>query len=190
MSWLEFIEKIVGHIAWPGAVITILLIIRHHLGGIFAALKSLKLPGGVELELHDRFKDLRVQGEAAKLPVPETLTAADSEQAKFLRMAEDFPQAAIMQAWIQLEKDIVDAAASYGQPVLAATPRPRLLMDALQDLRRGEVIDSATVEVIDHLRRIRNDVVHAKREGVTPGEALEFQEWAKAVTERLRLIKR
>ncbi len=95
-----------------------------------------------------------------------------------------------MQAWIQLEKDIVDAAASYGQPVLASTPRPRLLMDALQDLRRSEVIDSATVEVIDRLRRIRNDVVHAKREEVTPGEALEFQEWAKAVTERLRLIKR
>ena len=190
MSWLEFIEKTVGHIAWPGAVIAILLVIRQHLGGIFAALKSLKLPGGVELELHDRFKELREQGEAAKLPVPETLTTADGEQGKFLRMAEDFPQAAIMQAWIQLEKEIVDAAALYARPVIAAAPRPRLLMDALQDLRLGEAIDPATVQVIDRLRRIRNEVVHAKREGVTPGEALEFQEWAKAVTERLRLIKR
>lgn len=188
MGWLEFIEKIVGDIAWPATTITILVIIHRHLGGIFAALKSLKLPGGVELELHDRFKELREQAEAAQLPVPEPATVTDDKNAKFLRMAEDFPAAAIMDTWIALEKEIMDAAASYARPTIATSPRPRLLHEALQDLRLNEVIDLATLQVIDRLRRIRNEVVHARREAVTLGEALEFRELTLAVIERLRQI--
>lgn len=189
MSWLEFIEKVISHVTWPGAAIAILLILRRHLSGIFVALKSLKLPGGVELELYDRFKELREQAEAAKLPIPETATQVDDEDRKFLRMAEDYPPAAIMQTWIELEKAIADTSAAYARPTHTATSRPRLLRDGLRDLREREVLDAATLEVIERLRRIRNDVVHAKKEAVTPGEALEFQELAKAVTRRLQEIK-
>jgi hypothetical protein len=186
LSRLEFIEKIVGHIAWPAAAIVVLL---RHLTGIFAALKSLKLPGGVELELYDRFNDLREQAEAAKLPVPESPTQIDDEHGKFLRMAEDFPVGAIMETWIWLEKEVVDLDAAYAPQGVAPSNRPRLLPQALRDLRQGEVIDPATFQVIDRLRGIRNDVVHARREAVTPGEALEFRELATAVIERLRQIR-
>lgn len=189
MGWLEFIDKTVGHIAWPAATIVIVVIIRHHLGGVLAALKSLKLPGGVELELHDRFKELREQAEAAKLPIPDQARLADDKNARVLRMAEDFPQAAIMDTWIGLEKEIMDAAEGYARPTMTISNRPRLLQEALQDLRLNEAVDLATLQVIDRLRRIRNEVVHARRETVTPGEALEFRELASAVIARLHQIK-
>lgn len=135
-------------------------------------------------------KELREQAEAAKLPVPESPTLLDDEHGKFLRMAEDFPAAAIMETWIRLEKEIVDVDVSYAPQGIAPSNRPRLLPQALRDLRQGEVIiDPATFQVIDRLRRIRNDVVHARREAVTPGEALEFRELANAVIERLRQIR-
>jgi hypothetical protein len=182
---LEFIEKIVGHVAWPLATIGILLIA--HRVSILTALKSLKVAptGGLELQ----FREAREQAEVAKLPVAEATLTADDQQGKFLRMAEDFPQAAIMQKWIELEKEIVELATNYAQTRIAPSARPMLLRDALQDLRIHEVLDPATQEVIERLRRIRNDVVHARKEAVTPGEALEFRELANAVVDQLRQSK-
>jgi hypothetical protein len=185
VSWLEFIEKVIGHAAWPGAAIAILLILRRHLSGVFVALKSLKLPGGVEVELYDRFKELREQAEAAKLPIPETAAPMDNEDRKFLQMAEDFPQAAIMETWIGLEREIANVSAAYAGPTITAARRPRGLRDGLQVLRQSEALDAATLDVIDRLQRIRNEVVHAKKKAVTPGEALEFRELAMAVMRRL-----
>ena len=197
MNWLDFIDKLIAHLVWPLTLLVILLLPRRYLGGIFQLLKTLKLPGGVELELQDQFRELREEAQAAKLASPSEAKVADleegkindDEQAKFLRMAEDFPQAAIMQSWMQLERLVFNVVAPFKQTVRVSTDRPILLNDALRDLRFTEHIDEATLNVLNRLRNIRNEVVHAKREAVTPGEALEFQELSKAVSDKLRQIR-
>lgn len=188
MGWLEFIEKMVGHLAWPGAAITILLILRKHLGGIILALKTLKLPGGVELELYDRFKELRE--EAAKLPLSDDRTQAGSERDRSIQLAADFPQAAIMQSWIELEGELLEVSRAHTPPDAVATNRPISPAQTLRALRHAEILDQATFEVIDRLRHIRNQIVHAGKEVVTPGEALEFQQTAETVISQLRRLRR
>jgi hypothetical protein len=51
MDWLTFIERSIGHLAWPVVAVLVLLFFRRKLGEILGRIVEILLPGGAGLKL-------------------------------------------------------------------------------------------------------------------------------------------
>jgi hypothetical protein len=49
MNWLDFIEKMVGHLAWPIVVLIVIIAVRKHLGSLAERILKLSF-GGATVE--------------------------------------------------------------------------------------------------------------------------------------------
>ena len=179
MNSLEFIEKMVGHLIWPGFAAVILFMLRNHLIEIVHLMKTLKIPG-----LEIAFQELRSEAAAAQLPPPDPQVQNNEENRTFLELADSSPTAAILHSWQNVEREIGDLLDKYNvaHPQDGALPS----MAPVRALYRMEIIDPNTLGVLHQLRRVRNEVVHAPGRAVTLGGALEFRQLSQAVISKLR----
>src|SRR5262249_51447882 len=85
-------------------------------------------------------------------------------------LAKNFPEAAFLQSFKQLESVILQIRSRLPDD------RPhRNLNEVLQQLLVKEYISSSVVELFNQLRKARNAAAHGKgEEGLSPGEALEL----------------
>jgi hypothetical protein len=186
VNTLEFLEKIIGHITWPVFIFATLLLLRTHMRSILLTLKTLKLPGGVEIEMRERLDEIRE--DAASAGVILVPSSSIDEGGRAIQLAQEFPQAAIMDAWIELERILRDLVAPYAGGVNTREP----IWRTLERMKKQGLlnVDEVTISILYNLRELRNEVVHAKKESVTPGEALEFVDLAQAVGKRLEEARR
>ena len=160
MDWLTFISKVVEALAWPGAFLAVLLVIRKELPAIARSLRKLK------------FKDMELEfGEAAKAVATEVKDAVppskpdvqlsgkpkDEMTSRLEAIAEIAPRAAILEAWLQVEAAAADVVRKRGQVGISSTPGPLKLRDGLQ---RAGLLSARQVAVFEDLRRLRNEAVH------------------------------
>ena len=67
MDWLQFLASIIGSLAWPLALVVIVLILRRQLVDILRRLKRLKY-GEAEAEFGEKLEE--VEEDIAELPTP------------------------------------------------------------------------------------------------------------------------
>lgn len=160
MDWLTFISKIVDALAWPGAFLAVLLVIRRELPAIVRSLRKLKFRD-VELEFGEAAKAVAAEAREAVPPSEPSVRLAGQPREeigfRLAAIAELSPRAAILESWLQVEAAAADVIRKRGTANLSSMPGPMRLRDGLIRL---EVLNSKQAEVFESLRELRNKAVH------------------------------
>jgi hypothetical protein len=201
MDWLTFISKTIEALAWPAVVVVLLTLSRPFLKGLLERLEELTLPGGVgakfgkdlaaartiaeaESSERDASPEAKFDGAPNALPKPRIKfrDAADP----FLQLARIFPEAAVLQAYQDLEQ-IFDE----NRDLIKYIDQSRQMRDPvntiINGLRGAGLLSNGWMDLYARIRNLRNLAVHGRGEGrISPGEAMEYRALVYALIEQLK----
>lgn len=178
MDWLEFVASLVQSLAWPTAVVIVVLILRAPLArALSGPVKRWKAgPSGVEIEYWEQTLEAARAELAQATPEVAALPGVDDELA---RLVEVSPRAAVMEAFARIERElrglVRDEAGAdrVGGMQLARLARAR------------ERINDETLKAIEGMAVLRNLAAHGPDE-IDETRAREFVALADAVLFALR----
>jgi hypothetical protein len=174
MDWKAFIAAIVGSLAWPIVVLSLLFILRKQLVGLADRLQEFSV-AGAKATFEKQLETARE--EAERLPPPSSGEVPDdqrivplTDEKKFLRLANEFPEAAVAEVFKDVEDLCFRISDAIGIPRTSADQ----IMGELY--ARGEVDDRAR-DLFNTLRKARNLLAHDWGDRrLSPGEALDYRE--------------
>lgn len=174
LDWLAFISKAVDAVAWPAVVVGVLIWLRKPVENLATALRSAKIKD-IELSFENKLAELECKAEVAKLPEPGEPPAWVSEDPSkwtfgdyIERLAIVSPRAAISEAWRHVETALREALRRIGRPL------PRRTIDAARLLHEDGRLPQDAVSLVDDLRALRNQAVHAGEMDIDSQRAVEF----------------
>ncbi len=174
MDWLQFVSSVIGSIAWPTAVITIISLLRDPLGKLVPLIRTLK------------YKDLQIDVGQELEAVKESVEAtADQPERKekpkpaFQQLAKIEPRAAVLSAWAPIELALRDLGVRHNVYKLGM---PIYLL--AEELSRADILNNATFQALRGLMRIRNEAMHLAP--ISYDEAISMGELCEWALERLK----
>jgi hypothetical protein len=185
---LDFIQSIIASISWPITTIILVVILKKPISNAFNRLSKLKYK---ETEL-DFVTELRNAKEVAKsiekgfdsskrlnFSINRTLIE-EIEQ-----VASISPQASIPLSWSMVDSEITNlinrSAVSPDYPPLNSPWKN------LELLRENNLIDKESFELINSLRRLRNETVHAHgKVRLSTNDAIEYARMAETLSKKLK----
>jgi uncharacterized protein YutE (UPF0331/DUF86 family) len=175
MGWLQFLASVIGSLAWPGAIVLTVILLRRELVQILQRLRRLKY-GDAEAEFGEVLEE--VEEEIEELPSPKSPPPEGEFRQEYLKELDRFSNnSAIFIAWLEVESAILNLAR-----------RANLLetnMNALRAAHRlidRKIIDEATYNAIGDLWKLRNIAVHPTDiRQITKEEADRFKKLAEKV---------
>jgi len=178
MSELEFISKVIEHLAWPLAIVLVVIALRKSVGRLLASLTRVKFR---DWEMEFR----RVEESASKIAPgrrerkphgmsPEQRTIYATLDDQVLEVADRVPSAAIIVAWAAVETAMASAVAR-----LAISPDPpseRSDRHNLVQLHRHGGLSDEMANLIGDLLHLRNQVTHddLHRMSISPKHAKSY----------------
>lgn len=179
MDILTFITKLAEALAWPSVAIGVLLWLRKDLPTIIRSMRKLKFKD-VEMEFGAEAEALAAET-AKVVPAPShgaTLLGQPEEAiaSRLAALADISPRAAILESWLLVEAAAANVIRKHAP--ITSTPGPLRL---LEGLRRAEVLTPPQELAFEHLRRLRNDAVHAPDAEFTPLAVSRYIESALAM---------
>jgi hypothetical protein len=184
MDWLQFISSIVGAVVWPATVILAFFLFKKHFPTLFPFIERLKYKD-FELEFRKSLQELTEKSKSA-LPAPalEELPISDNLRGRLYDLAEISPRSAVLEAWLQVESAAADAIQRLNlTPNLKGALAPLRLAEYLH---RGEVLDSAQMEIFHRLRELRNRAIHIGEAVFRSDEVLEYVDLALSMATKIR----
>jgi hypothetical protein len=164
MSVLEFIASLVGSLAWPVALLVVLLSLRKHLPALLSSLKRVKV-SGFELELE------RARVEVAEMLSAHPAAPVDVAPREYQHTRSDqHPSVGILRSYLNLEAELRRRLALAGVGDLDGKSAPQL---AAIGAREG-VFTAATVEAVKGVTVMRNLVANGRTENLSPKDADEY----------------
>lgn len=189
MNWLGFVASLVQSLAWPAAVVVIVIFLRKPIRAALAqGLRRVKA-GPVEVEFDQLQAEVREELARspelteAQVPAPASQAAApaSSLREELSTLAELSPASAVMEASRQIEYRLTEMLDDSGEP----SPR-RLGTRALARLARERgLISDETLAAIEGMSVLRNLVAHS-RDDIGADRALDYLALADAVLYALR----
>ena len=179
MDWLQFFSSVMGAVAWPLALVGIALLFRTELRKLLARIREVSGPGGTGAKFVDELEGAREAAGSFSLPsatgqinVDEGVESPTNQQhdRRFFELVENYPEAAILYTYQELEKLIEQYWRRYW---VAGKTRMRTPIAFLGSI---EQVSKDTIELYKRIQKTRNAAVHANAEIITPGEAIEFKE--------------
>lgn len=176
MDLLTFMAAIIGHLAWPTAAVILVLILRRPLRQLIPTLRRLRYRD-LELDFGEKLEALERQADQAQLPEPEvTRLPAPSERealplaARLETLAIEAPRAAILEAWLSVEREARAAAGRLGYDPGGRVPITRVL----RWLGEQKAVDQRLLAFAHDLRGLRNMAAHAADFSPPPDRAREY----------------
>lgn len=161
---MENIIKIIDALAWPAAIIWLGYLFRSEIRQLLGRVSRLTYKG-----LEAKFeKDLaKVEAEARKtLPKAESTSHIseepiypspyDEKYEQLLRISEQSPRAALLEAWIEVETVLNRVASGHGYPIFTKTQYRQVL----EMLINKEKFPKTILPLFNDLRILRNEAVH------------------------------
>lgn len=176
MDWREFIASIVDSLAWPVAVVVLVVLLRARLAELLGSgpLRRLKLgPGGAELEWEQAVVEVAASSVRA-LPSQDGL---DDELDNLERMAERTPDAAMQQAFAVVERELLRVIDESKIELVANDRRPHIL---IKSAYHGKLITKETGEALRGLVTLR-DLAARDPQGVSREKAIDYLVLVRAV---------
>lgn len=170
MDALTFISKIVDALAWPGATMIIVFLLKQPLAKILLRISHLK------------YKDLEFDFGKALTEINYS-SAPDNDQlpisATQLKLAELSPRGAILESWLELEEVLISTAKEKGISIarpggLQGKIFPLSTSELARSLANSRVISTVSYERLEGLRNIRNKAVHVAEESLEQKDAEAF----------------
>lgn len=188
MNWMQLVSSLVGSLAWPAAMLVLLLVYRSPVERILARpLKRLKA-GPIEAEYWE-YAVGTVRREVNRVAIDQgemsltTAIEADVFRRDVLRATEADPARAVLDTYVLLERQIRALLAEEG-----IEPNESLSVLELADVaRRHGLLRPETANGIEGLTVMRNLVLSDLESGrLDPDRAREFVELAFALMYAIR----
>lgn len=171
MNWLEFIAEAIKALSWPITVVLIIYLLRKPLSELIPLLRKLKYKE-LELDFGKQIKELSEKA-TKELPVVEKIDLVTEEVGEHLtEIAQVAPRAAIIEAWIELEKAAIAALEKRSFKATSRELRTPRLLEA--SLIKAEILDKNKITIFSDLRRLRNAAAHAYEFALEPNTAIEY----------------
>jgi hypothetical protein len=176
---LAFVASLVSSLAWPVAVVILILAFKDPISRMVERLPKRLKAGPLEVEWPEVATEARVA--LATSPEVKTDASPGSLTERFAKMAEDEPDAAIMAAWTEIAKAIRDRMGGLGirQPTIAGMMLVRIAHE------RGEISD-ATLQAVEGLSVLRNLAARGRGGEVDREKALDYLTLADATLYAIR----
>lgn len=169
MDWKQFIASVVGSLAWPVALVSVVAIFHQQLANLLRQIKKIGA-AGVNLELSEQVADVRNAGEAVEAEQsvqPPNVVALDPT---LLGLVKSFPEAAFVQVFKELEGTLLQIRSR-----LPDDKPHRNLNEVVKALSDQKYITQSAVTLFQKLRDARNAAAHARgEEEMSPAEAIEL----------------
>jgi len=182
MNWPEFTAAIIGSLAWPAVVFVAAILLRKPIAGLIPLLRRAKYKD-LELEFGQEVRELQQEAETTLRPLTAAPNHAGPEEATLRQLASVSPRSAVVEAWRLVESSAHRAIESRGVPVEGGRPLsgPQLT----RTLGLAEVLDNPTRGLMDRLRMLRNQAVHADDFLIDEASAREYVQLALALARRI-----
>ncbi|WP_299178864.1 hypothetical protein [uncultured Neptuniibacter sp.] len=165
MDFLEFLASAIDSLAWPILVGSLIYILRKPVGKLLDRVSRFKYKD-LEAEFRETLEDIRPADE--EIIEPEPVDTTNPETVSLSELAEVSPRAAIMEAWIKIEKATENYLVSSGLEKKYS----------YQGLRRLPSNIRSPIEHIltqyQELRLLRNKAAHASDFDLDSSSAREF----------------
>lgn len=176
-DWLGWTASIVGALAWPLAALVIALIFRRPLLTLLARLDELSW-GDKSARFAQRLDRLESEANPPPLEPDGPEIALSGDHARFLKLLDLSPGAAVLNSWSGVEEALQTLALEHA----VATPDAS---EAGRTLQRRGVLPARTIGMIEEMRALRNAAAHAQ--AISVSDALRFRNLAKGVLNEIRL---
>ncbi len=183
MDWKQFFAALTESLAWPGAVLAIVFILKKPIAGILPKIRSFKY-GELQIDLEEKLKEVEttLATEAVKQEVPPPPPAPP----KHAQLALDSPRASILLSWMEVEKavkDFLEVSGIQFAPRYKNQTRAQIRM--LKDAGR---IDGLTYDTYVKLSKVRNDAAHLQDKQIDYDEAVSMSSSCAWLVERFEAL--
>lgn len=180
MDTLAFIASIVSSVAWPGAIVLVVITFRKPIGRLILSLQRAEIKGTV-WEFGPAVRDLESRALPDLLPPMEQ---PEPPLPDFVEVAEKSPIAAVLISYRDVEQTAAELAERAGLLILSG-PKGGAFQgfEALED---AGLISASTGQTIAELRMLRNTAVHAPESSFDLDSTLTYNTVASSVTSSLR----
>lgn len=186
MDWKTFFSNIITTVAWPSVALVFIILTRNKfdkLLEIFSRLQKAKFPG-VEVEFSEALEKARdasefiaIEQSPTNIPEKEAISLPQPNDL-YLKLAQDFPEAAIMTAFQEVEQAIIEHKDKF--PDIKGYN----LGAFVTQLARAELLSPEIVDQFKRVRNLRNIAAHSKGpNNISAGEALEYRAICRSLAE-------
>ena len=182
MDNLTFISNLITALAWPTATIAIVVLLRSEVAALLGRIKRIKHKDS-EIDLASEIND--ASRKADKL-LSHAADKKTPEQERLDRLAEDSPRGAILDSWLSIEEAMSQYALRHGIESSNSHSPPYQRIQDIQ-MRNLDVptLGHGIIDMLDKLRRIRNDAVHRTDADITTTVAKDYSALAVRVKAKL-----
>lgn len=171
MDYLTFIARVIEAVAWPAAVV---FAFWHLRGGLTNLIERVRLLKWKDAEADFGRQLDRVEDSAASAPAPSEKRSAEVPQ--LVVEAELPPAYVIQQAWLRVERALLEAANKSGDSIVRG--QDRVLVKQIPYLVEKLRLRPAEVRLLNELRELRNRAVHHVDDHLTATDALRYRDLA------------
>ncbi len=186
MSWLEFIARMTGSLAWPVATAIVVLVLRQPLGLLLTSLPLRRLKAGpfeVEFDRGLAEAETALQAGGVTTPLP---PSEDSVRTELATEASRAPAVAVLEAHSAIERELQDLVGSQN---LAATARGGAVQLARLATQHG-VLSEESLRAVEAITVLKNLVAHDTGREITNEQAEDYLSLADAVLLAIRHDRR
>lgn len=178
MDTLAFVANIIGSLSWPVAAVIVAVVLRKELGKLLSKIKRIK-----HNETEVEFKqEIEVAKKEASKALPESKhTEADKFRSR--ELAELSPRGAIIEAWLKVEAALKEYAKRHGAQI--NDNKPFTIRDLHFHSLDYNNVGKGVLNMLERLRRLRNDAVHLTDSEIETESAIEYIELANRVVQRI-----
>ena len=183
MDWLTFVAKIIGSFAWPFVIIIFVILFRRTIRKLLLNIRGIKYKD-FEMrferkldEIESRVKEVFIPLEETEVPMDELeTTISDSVE----QLALISPRASVTEAWRQIEKAIIESIQYTRKPI------PHRSKDLMKSLAKANLLPKEAISLLDEMRILRNEAVHASELDLEPRQAIEYGRLAEQIIKELK----
>ncbi len=189
MDLYSFIASIINTLAWPIVFVVFILILKKPLSQLLLGLSKFKY-NNIEMDFGKELSKLEnTLKENVKDQAQDVLRPMNDKADEVITVAEISPSAAITITWTMVEQEIISVIDRMA--ISPDYPPYNSLLKNITLLRDNNLIDESTYLLINELRTLRNNAVHAHNEKhISYLEAVKYYEIAIIIIDRLMKIKR
>jgi hypothetical protein len=187
LNKLEFISSIIKSLAWPSAILTMVILLKQPIIKILSNLNRVTY-NNLEMDFNNKLEEIETTLENKQLP--ENNNQFNNKDKEIITVAQISPAASITMSWSMVEKEIMNTVKRIA--VSPDYPPYNSPLKNIQLLKDAGTIDLDTLKSLNELREIRNKAVHGHLSdvNVTYLEAIKYYDLSKKVTRILRNINR
>lgn len=178
MDWLTFISNLVESLAWPTAVVIIAIVLREEVGRLLSKISRIR-HNDTEVEFRNELAAAKKEAEKT-LPNYKSTILNMRQTSELARLS---PRGAIIESWLKIEEALLKYAKRHG--IQVNKNKPFTIRELhFHTLDYGNV-GKGVFEMLERLRRTRNEAVHLSDAQIEEELAAEYVELANRVIQRI-----